>query len=192
MLEAIVDGQAAPETMAQLAKGRMRTKLPELEKALTGVVRDHHRFLLAKQLAHMDFLNEHIAGLSAEIERRLHEMSQSQEPSSSNDDPETESETSQSETPQAPSFEQAVELLDTIPGVDKLTAQLIVAELGIDMSHFPTAKHAAAWAGLAPGNNESGGKRRSGSTKKGNRALRACPCKIICHDKNFSISRSRT
>ena len=64
MLEAIVDGEADPETMAQLAKGRMRSKLPELEKALTGVVREHHRFLLAKQLAHMDFLDEHIAGLS--------------------------------------------------------------------------------------------------------------------------------
>lgn len=173
MLEAIVDGAADPETMAQLAKGRMRSKLPELEKALTGVVRDHHRFLLAKQLAHMDFLDEHIAGLSAEIEHRIHEMSQSQisqsqEPPSSNDDSETES-----KTPEAPSFEQAVELLDTIPGIDKLTAQLIVAELGIDMSRFPTAKHAAAWAGLAPGNNESGGKRRSGRTKKGNRALRS-------------------
>ena len=108
------------------------------------------------------------------------QMSQSQEPPSSNDDSGTESETSQSETPEAPSFEQAVELLDTIPGIDKLTAQLIVAELGIDMSRFPTAKHAAAWAGLAPGNNESGGKRRSGRTKsrsgrtkKGNRALRS-------------------
>jgi transposase len=160
MLEAIVAGQADPETMAQLAKGRMRSKLPELEKALTGVVRDHHRFLLA----HIDFLDEHIARLSAEIENRIHEMSQSPEPSSSNDD---------SETPETPSFEQAVELLDTIPGVDKLTSELIVAELGVDMSRFPTAKHAAAWAGLAPGNNESGGKRRSGRTKKGNRALRS-------------------
>jgi transposase len=164
MLEAIVDGQADPETMAQLAKGRMRSKLPELEKALTGVVRDHHRFLLTRQLAHIDFLDEHIATLNAEIEHQISEMSQSQGQSSCE---------SKSETPKAVSFEEAVELLDTIPGVDKITAEVIVAELGIDMSRFPTSKHAAAWAGLSPGNNESGGKRRSGRTKKGNRALRS-------------------
>jgi transposase len=175
MLEAIVAGQSDPETMAQLAKGRMRSKLPELEKALTGVVRDHHRFLLAQQLVHIDFLDEHISRLSAEIEHRIHEMSQTQDHSplprgqaSRNVDSETEY-----ETPEPPSFEKAVELLDTIPGIDKLTAELIVAELGVDMNRFPTAKHAAAWAGLAPGNNESGGKRRSGRTKKGNRALRS-------------------
>jgi transposase len=173
MLEAIVDGQANPETMAQLAKGRLRNKMLELEKALTGVVRDHHRFLLAQQLAHIDFLDEQIAELSAEIERRIHEMSQSPEPPPCNGDSETQPETSQSHTTQPPSFEEAVELLDTIPGVDKITAEVIVAELGTDMSRFRTPKHAAAWSGLAPGNNESGGKRRSGRTKKGNRALRS-------------------
>jgi len=125
----------------------MRSKLPELEKALTGVVREHHRFLLARQLAHIDFLDEHIAALSAEIEHRIHEMSQPQEPPSCHTD---------SETADPPSFEEAVELLDTIPGVDKLTAEVIVAELGTDMRRFPTSKHAAAWAGLSPGNNESG------------------------------------
>jgi len=147
MLEAIVAGEGDPEVMAQLAKGRMRSKLPELEKALTGVVREHHRFLLANQLAHIDFLDEHISGLSAEIERRIHEMSQTQAPPPSNTDSETKSKTPEkSGTPDSPSFENAVELLDTIPGVDKLTAELIVAELGIDMSRFPTPKHAAAWA----------------------------------------------
>jgi transposase len=150
--------------MAQLAKGRLRNKLPELGKALIGVVRDHHRFLLAQQLVNIDFLDEQIAALNAEIERRIHEMSQSQELSSCGMD---------SETPDPVSFEQAVELLDTIPGVDKLTAEIIVAELGTDMSRFPTSKYAASWAGLSPGNNESGGKRRSGRTKKGNRALRS-------------------
>ena len=173
MLEAIVDGQADPETMAELAKGRMRSKLPELEKALTGIVRDHHRFLLAKQLAHIDFLDEHIASISVEIERRIHEMSQPRQPQEpSPSDSETQSETP-TETPEPPSFEEAVELLDTVPGVDKLTAEVIVAELGTDMSRFRTAKHAGAWAGLSPGNNESGGKRRSGRTRKGNRALRS-------------------
>jgi len=178
MLEAIVDGQADPEAMAQLAKGRMRNKLPELEKALIGMVRDHHRFLLARQLAHIDFLDEHISALSAEIERRIHEMSQSQRPSSS-------------ERPNTPSFEEAVDLLDTIPGVDRITAEVIVAELGTDMNRFPTSKHAASWAGLSLGNNESGGKRRSGRTKKGNRTLRSGLLKAAwaaSHTKNTYLS----
>ena len=156
----------------------MRNKLPELEKALIGMVRDHHRFLLARQLAHIDFLDEHISALSAEIERRIHEMSQSQRPSSS-------------ERPNTPSFEEAVDLLDTIPGVDRITAEVIVAELGTDMNRFPTSKHAASWAGLSLGNNESGGKRRSGRTKKGNRTLRSGLLKAAwaaSHTKNTYLS----
>jgi transposase len=162
MLEAIVGGQADPEAMAQLAKGRLRNKLPELEKALTGLVREHHRFLLSSQLAHMDFLDEQIATMSEEIERRIQEMGKFQEKS-----PHDPSGTTPLEA------QEAVELLDTIPGVDKLTAEVIVSELGTDMSRFRTAKHAASWAGLAPGNNESAGKRYSGRTTKGNRALRS-------------------
>jgi transposase len=146
MLEAIVDGQADPEIMAQLAKGRLRSKLPELEKALTGLVREHHRFLLSSQLAHMDFLDEQIAAMSEEIERQIQEMDKHQE-----------------QFPHDPNgitpleAQEAVELLDTIPGVDQITAEVIVSELGTDMSRFRTAKHAASWAGLSPGNNESEG-----------------------------------
>jgi len=162
MLEAIVGGQADPEAMAQLAKGRLRSKLPELEKALTGLVREHHRFLLASQLAHMDFLDEQIAAMSEEIERRIQEMDKPQEQSPHDPNGTTPLEA-----------QEAVELLDTIPGVDKLTAEVIVSELGTDMSRFRTAKHAASWAGLSPGNNESAGKRYSGRTTKGNRALRS-------------------
>ena len=154
MLDAIVTGHTAPETMAQLAKGRLRNKIPQLEKALIGIVLDHHRFLLAKQLAHIDFLDEQIASISAEIDGQIHKMGQSQKPKALN-------------------TEQAVELLDTIPGVDKTTAEVIVAELGTDMSRFRTSSHAASWAGLSPGNHQSGGKHYSGRTRKGNRALRS-------------------
>jgi transposase len=164
MLEALVTGESGPETMAQLAKTRLRKKIPELEKALTGLMRDHHRFLLAKQLIHIDFLSEQIACMSMEIERRIREMDQSQQELSCD---------TNSDTPISLKVQEAVELLDTIPGVDKITAELIVAELGTDMSRFPTSKHAASWAGLSPGNNESAGKHYSGRTKKGNRPLRS-------------------
>jgi len=164
MLEALVTGESDPETMAQLAKTRLRKKIPELEKALIGLMRDHHRFLLAKQLTHIDFLNEQIACMSIEIERRIGEMDQSQQELSGD---------TNSDTLTSLKVQEAVELLDTIPGVDKITAELIVAELGTDMSRFPTSKHAASWAGLSPGNNESAGKHYSGRTKKGNRPLRS-------------------
>jgi len=161
MLEALIAGKADAETMAQLAKGRLRNRIPELQKALTGVVREHHRFLLAAQLAHMDFLDEQVNTVSKEIEHRINIANQPQEPSAA----------SPWETPLNP--DQAVSLLDTIPGVDKNIAEIIVAELGTDMSHFPSSAHAASWAGLSPGNNESAGKHYSGRTRKGNHALRS-------------------
>jgi len=162
MLEAIVGGQADPESMAQLAKGRMRNKIPELEKALTGLVREHHRFLLANQLTHMDFLDEQITTMGARIEDQIKEMSNSQDKPFCDPD---------GTTPLK--AQEAIELLDTIPGVDTRTAEVIVSELGVDMSRFPTAKHVSSWAGLSPGNHESAGKRYSGRTTKGNRALRS-------------------
>jgi len=162
MLEAIVSGDTNPETMAQLAQGRLRSKIPLLEEALTGLVREHHRFLLSMQLVHIDFLDEQIASVSAQIEDKVHEMNQE-----SSDHPDKE------ETQPLLKASQAVELLDTIPGVDKTTGELIVSELGTDMSRFPTSAQAAAWAGLSPGNNESAGKHRSGRTRKGNPNLRS-------------------
>jgi transposase len=156
MIEAVISGQTDSVAIAQLARGRLRKKIPQLEKAMTGLVRDHHRFLLSRQLAHIDFLDEQIASIGTEIEHLIHEMDE---------------EESDSEPPLK--VQEAVELLSTIPGVDKAIGELIVAELGIDMSRFRTAKHAASWAGLSPGNNESAGKRRSGRTSKGNVSLRS-------------------
>lgn len=142
ILEELIAGNTDPETMAQLAKGRMRSKIPELRQALAGRVGSHQRFLLAQQLAHIDFLDERIAECGKEIEERMRP------------------------------FALKVEQLRTIPGVETRTAQTILAALGPDMSVFPTHKHAASWAALCPGNHESAGKRKSGKTRKGNRMLR--------------------
>jgi transposase len=153
-----------------LARGRLRNKLPELEKALTGLVQPHHRFLLAKQLAPIDFLDEQIADIGAEIARQVARMSQP--PAAPTDaDTGTPACARQENTSVGVTWEAAVDLLDTIPGIDQRTAEMILAETGIDMQQFPTAKHLAAWAGVAPGNHESGGKRYSGRTRKGNRHL---------------------
>ena len=173
MLEALISGRAAPATMAALAKRRMRSKLPLLEEALTGVVRDHHRQLLARQLAHIDFLDEQIEALNGAIAVSLKALSVD-EPSSEITSPSAATwPPPPSEMAPALTFTRAIELLDTIPGVDQRGAEVIVAEIGIDMSRFETAPRLAAWAGVAPGNDESAGKQRSGKTRKGNRALRA-------------------
>jgi len=175
ILEALVVGETDAAAMAELAKGRLRNKLPELEKALSGLVRPHHRFLLAQQLSHIDFLDEQIEALSQEIERQLADSKTDRpadQPPPAAIDPTTgEVNGANPDPPQPLSFSQAVLLLDTIPGVNQRTAEVIVAELGTDMSRFPDAKHAAAWAGVAPGNNESAGKRYSGKSRDGNQAL---------------------
>jgi transposase len=142
MLEALVQGTTDPAVLAELARGKLRAKLPALRQALAGRVRDHHGDLVGHLLAHLDYLEESSADLSARIEEVL-----------------------------AP-FAPAVRLLDTIPGISRLTAEVVVAEIGVDMRVFPTAAHLASWAGLCPGQNESAGKRRSGKTRKGNRWLR--------------------
>jgi len=141
MLEAIVAGTTNATEMAGLAKGRLRGKREQLDKALEGRVKPHHRFVLAELLCQVDSLDESIARFDAEIEKYCHP------------------------------FEEEVELLDTIPGVAQRIAEVIVSEIGNDMSRFPTADHLAAWAGVAPGNNESAGKRYSGTTRHGDRAL---------------------
>jgi transposase len=169
MLAEIAAGQTDPRLMAELARGRMRNKIPELEKALTGLVGPHHRFLLAKQLAHIDFLDEQIADIGAEIARWFE--TQSQQPGGKGDvGTNSESDTpTDEETPLT--WEEAVALLDTIPGVDRKTAEDMLAEMGLDMGQYPTDKHLTSWAGLSPGNRQSGGKRYSGRTRKGNRTL---------------------
>jgi transposase len=145
MIEQLVAGQNDPVQLAQLARGRRREKIADLEKALKGKLREAHRLLLKLHLEHIDDLNAKIATLSEEIDRLL--------------------------VPFDPN--NALERLDTIPGVNRQIAEVILAELGTDMSRFPSAAHAASGAGLAPGKNESAGKNRSGKTLKGNKALKA-------------------
>jgi len=172
MLAEIAAGQTDAKLMADLARGRMRNKIPELEKALTGIVQDHHRFVLAQQLDHIDFLNEKIEVISAEIGKHLERMSWPDEPSEPGASENAEEGIQVADESGLPlTWNAAVELLDTIPGVDRRVAEVILAEMGLDMSQFPTADHLASWAGLAPGNYQSGGKRYSGRTTKGNKSL---------------------
>jgi len=142
MLEALIAGEADPEKLADLARKRLREKIPALRLALQGRVTDHHRFLLRLHLDHVTHLEELIGRLGSHIEEAL-----------------------------AP-FAEAAERLQTIPGVSQRVAETLVAEVGPKMEQFPTAAHLASWAGMCSGNNESAGKRRSGRTVKGNRWLK--------------------
>lgn len=143
MLQAIAEGADNPQALAGLAKGRLRDKAGELEKALTGVVGPHQRAILACQLRHLAYLEEEIATLDQEVASRM-----------------------------GP-FEEQVQLVDTIPGIDVRAAQDILGEMGLHMDQFPSASHLASWAGVCPGNHRSAGKRKSGRTTRGNRWLRA-------------------
>jgi transposase len=141
MLDALVAGTTDPDVLADLARGRLRAKLPALREALEGRFDRLHAVWVGAILAHLDFLDEQIASLTETIGEQI-----------------------------AP-FEKAVELLCTIPGVQRRTAEVIVAEIGVDMSVFPTAKELASWAGQCPGNDQSAGRRRSGRTRKGSKWL---------------------
>jgi transposase len=159
--------------MAELAKGRMRTNIPLLEQALTGLMRDHYRRLLALQLAHIDFLDEQIDTLNADITRSLMVLGSGEPPAPAAEAQETGGNPGAPDTATGPlPFARAVSVLDTIPGVDQRGAELLVAEWGMDMARFGTAARLAAWTGVAPGHDESAGKRWSGKTRQGNRALR--------------------
>jgi transposase len=162
MLTELSTGATDPQALAELAKGRLRLKLKELEAALTGTVEPHQRFILAQQLGHIDFLDEQIETISQQISQYLDQMAP---PPADQADP--------TDPPAEPplSWSAAVELLDTIPGVDQRTAEVILAEIGLDMRQFPTPDDLASWAGFAPGNYQSGGKRYSGRTPKGNRPI---------------------
>ena len=142
ILNELVQGHADPTTLAALAKGRLRQKRDLLEKALTGRLQPHHRFLLAQHLSHIDFLDEAIAQLDAQIEEQLRP------------------------------FQATLDRWDSLPGINRRLAEIIVAEIGIDLKPFEDAEHLASWAGMCPGNNESGGKRKSGKTRKGSKWLR--------------------
>jgi transposase len=142
MLEALCAGESDSAILADLARGRLRSKIPQLQQALQGYFTPHHGFLVTEYLAHIDYLDQAIEQVGAEIDQRL-----------------------QAE-------DELVALLDTIPGITPRAAQMIIAEVGTDMHRFPSAKHLASWAGLCPGNHESAGKRLSGRIRHGNHALR--------------------
>jgi transposase len=142
ILRALIGGQTDPHELAQLARGRLRSKMSELEVALQGYLQAHHALILSELLCQIDCLEASVERLDEAIEQAS-----------------------------AP-FREAVVLLDGIPGVGQTTAQVIVSEIGTDMSRFPSAAHLCAWAGVAPGNHESAGKQHCGRTRKGNRALR--------------------
>jgi transposase len=165
MVDALMAGRADPATMAELARGRLRSKIPVLEQARRGVVRDHQRWWLATQVAHIEFLEAQIDLLGGAIQRCLAALSREESPAPQ--------EGSASDAPATSlTFMRAVEILDTIPGVDQRGAEVVVAEIGVEMGRFGSAKCLAAWAGVAPGNDESAGTQRSGKTRKGNRPLR--------------------
>ena len=143
MLMALVAGTTDPEVLADLAQGHLRRKLPALREALVGRFRAHHGLLVSHLLAHLDYLDEALGILTREIEAAL-----------------------------APFASEAARL-DAMPGIGPRTAEILIAELGVNMQQFPTARHVASWAGLCPGTHESAGKRRAVRTGKGNRWLRA-------------------
>ncbi len=156
--------------MANLARGRMRNKIPELEKALTGRVQPHHRFVLAQQLDHIDYIDEKIESFNVEIEQQLERMNWPDGPIEPDASQGADKGSQGADEPEpALTWSTAVALLDTIPGVDQRTAEVILAEMGLDMNRFPTDAHLASWAGLAPGNHQSGGKRYSGRKPRGTR-----------------------
>jgi transposase len=142
MLRALIAGQDDPTALADLALGTLRRKLEALQRALTGRLAAHQRFLLGEQLTRIEQLEASIARVSDEIAQRL------------------------------AADEAVIARLDAIPGVGRRTAEVIVAEIGTDMTPFPSAGHLASWAGMCPGNHESAGKRRSGKTRKGSKWLR--------------------
>jgi transposase len=143
MLDALVAGTRDPEVLADMAKRKMRRKIPQLRDALEGRFRPHHALLVSEMLARIDNANATIDRLSVEIDERMQP------------------------------YRELTELLITIPGVSQRTCEVLIAETGGDMTRFPTADHLASWAGMCPGNNESAGKHGAGTTRKGSKWLRA-------------------
>lgn len=142
ILAALLGGQMEASAMADLARGKLRRKREALEQALQGRMGAHHRLLIALHLEHIDLLDDQIAHLSAEIAERLRP------------------------------YEGQLQRLETIPGVGRRTAEVLAAEMGLEMARFPSAGHLASWAGMCPGNHESAGKRKGGKRRAGNKALR--------------------
>jgi transposase len=169
MLAAIVEGQSDVSVLADLARGRMQNKRTLLEAALSGRVRDHHRFVIASHLEQIDFLDTQIGSFDAQIVACVNE--QAAPPPDAPDTPGAAAAPSTSETDDL-RWEDAIEIWDSVPGIGRRLAEQLVAEIGPQMREFPSAAHLASWAKVAPGNRESAGKRLSGKTGKGNRWLR--------------------
>lgn len=164
MMTALLDGNTNPQEMAQLAKGVLRRKIPQLELALEGSFTEHHALLIRLNLETVDLMNQQIAQLEQQV--------------------------AQAVEPERP----LLDLLLTIPGVNETTARTIIAEIGTDMSRFVTPGRLASWAGMCPGNNESAGKRRSGKTRRGNRYLRRvlAQCAWASRKTNTHVGRTFT
>ncbi len=177
MLAAIVGGEEDQAVLAELAKGRLRAKQAELERALEGHVRDHHRFLLAQHLVHIEFLEEQIAQFDTQIAAAIQGAPQPPAaPPASNAVPRPAGEPGaerEAELGTPVPWDEAVQLLDSAPGIGPAVAEMIIAEVGTDMRRFPSEAHLASWAKLSPGNHVSGGKWYSGKTGKGSRWLRS-------------------
>jgi transposase len=149
MIEALIAGESSPQVLADLARGSLKKKLPDLQAALLGRVDRHHRLLLTHLMAHIHFLEHTLGELFFQIQQYL-----------------------------SP-YEDAVALLVSIPGVQAETAACILGEIGADMSAFPSAAHLASWAGVCPGNRESAGKRLSSRTRQGNKRLKAALAEVV-------------
>ena len=157
MLRALIGGEQDPEVLAEMARSRLRDKIPQLRRALRGRVREHHRFQLELQWDHLEQLDQLVARLNEKI-------TQLYQP-----------------------YEQQLALVDEVPGVDRRMAETVMAEVGMDMRQFPSDSHLCSWAAVCSGNHESAGKRRSGRTRKGNRWLRqalAVAAQAAGHSKN--------
>lgn len=139
MIQALIDGAKTPEQMADLSRGRLRDKIPQLREALRGKVTPHHRFMLRKLMEQVKHLEGQVEAFDTQVEETLRPLEKT-----------------------------AVSMLDGIPGIDVRAAQNIVAEIGTDMSRFPSAGHLSSWAGLCPGNNKTGGKQKNGKIGDGN------------------------
>jgi transposase len=174
MLAAIIGGEADQGVLAELAQGRLRAKQAELERALEGHVRPHHRFMLVQHLSHIDFLDGQIAEFDRRIATVIEAQAPSPPPPSSSVDPELAPDTvpAPADMPAAVPWEEAVTLLDSAPGIGRTLAEQIIAEVGTDMARFPSEGHLASWAKVCPGNHESAGKRHSSKTGKGSRWIR--------------------
>jgi transposase len=163
MLEALLAGEQDVEALVQLAHARMRQRIPEWRQALGGEVRPHHRVLLRRLLDHIDFLDGSMAQVQAEMDQRLQP------------------------------YAHAMALLQSIPGINHLAAAAILAEIGVDMTRFPSARHLASWAGVCPGNKQSGGKRLQAGITEGDRWLRGTLGEVawaIVHTKdNYLVAQ---